>query len=993
MANDIDTASVLILPDLTRFDEETRHGIDDAFNGVEPAVRQLVDAVERIFQDMSQQVKSDFEDMKFYADSAFSQMATNAEEVGLKTAEDIQRGTDAAERAFDELRRKATADLEKVGVEAKAAGEKTHSGLSTFVGGAALLGGITAVGAGLEQLTSFGLKSAGQIEQLKISFDQLTGSVKAGDKQFQDLSNFAAATPFEMQDVTVAAQRFDAFSKSVGISQAQLIPFLTTIGNVVSVTGGGAQAFDSVSLAMGQIASRGKLTLDNLNQLSNALPGFSGTLAIANATGKTQAQVMDEISKGQISAADGIQYLLKGMQQFPGAAGAMEKQSQTLVGVFSTFHDVVAMNLAGSFASSIPAIKDALTQITPIIGDALKEVSPVIGDLLTSLLSLAGPLVSALADILTPLLDGLAQGLKLIGPVLQPLGQSLGAVAAALGPVLTMAGQLIAALGPALTPIIQALVPAINGLVVGIQPIITALLPIITTLGQIIGAILAPAMESLGKVFQIIGPPLGQLVTAIGTALSPLLQVLAPIVVTLVKALDPLWPVLGQLIVPITQLVVALTPLIALIAQLLVIAVDIAAPIIRLVANLLALLSAKAIAPLLMAIAKALTWVFKWLQPVADWLAKAGDWLNKLNWGKIGHEIGGAFADAWKAVAGFFSRLPGQIASWLVSVGSAIGNFFASLPGMIWHALQAIPGLLVRAVQDWFHAVFFALGFAIGSLIRYIETVPPMIFNIWKNLWLEGLHLWIAGINAVINFVMSLPHRIWAILIDAKNGALIIIHDMINGIIFWFTVMPGKVLGFIESMWNRAKALFREGVDAAVNFIRGLPGRAASGVSGLWSSMVNAIGDIIGNFRRMGVNIINGLIDGIKGAVGGAIKVVVSAMKSIYQGALSALGIHSPSKLFADIGKMTVAGYVQGVETHQPHAENAVMNMLAVPQTMTGGAYGASGGALFGPGSIQVHFNGVVPSQSQANAVGQQVGQGIASALLRRGVTDRPKKL
>jgi tape measure domain-containing protein len=983
MSQPIDTASVLILPDYSKFESETKHGVDEAFSGVEPAVKQLVDAVERIFTDMADQVKADFEEIKFYADSAFDHMATGAEEVGLKTAEDIRRGTDAAENAFDELRRKATEDLDRVGTKARDAGDKTKMGLSSFVGGAALLGGITAVGAGLEQLTQFGLQSAGQVEQLKISFDQLTGSVAAGEKQFKDLQNFAAATPFEMQDVTVAAQRFDAFSKSVGISQQQLVPFLTTIGNVVSVTGGGAEAFNSVSLAMGQIASRGKLTLDNLNQLSNALPGFSGALAIANVTGKTQAQVMDEISKGQISASEGIQDLLKGMQQFPGAAGAMQKQSQTLIGVFSTFHDVVSMQLTDAFTSSIPQIKDTLTQITPIIGDALKEVGPTIGATLTSLMSLAGPLISGLAHVLAPLLNGLAQGLQQIGPVLAPLGGALGSLASALAPILVMAGQLAAALGPALTPIIQALVPAVTGLMTGIKPIIAALVPIVTELGQVIGAVLAPVMNSLGAIFEAIGPPIAQLVAAIGQALSPLLEALAPLVETLLKALDPLWPTIALLIKPVTDLVIALMPLIDVVAQLLVIAADIAAPLIKLVSVILQFLTAKAVVPLLELVAKSLVVILGPLEKLVGPLTKVDAWFQRLNWGKIMATVGHAFVVAWNAVANFFGRLPGMIGGWLSTAWNTIVHFFTSLPGMILNALAAIPGLLERAAVGWFHTLFFAIGYGIGTMIKMWENLPPMLWNLFKNLWLEGLHLWEDGITAVINYVLAVPGRVAAIFTDVKNTVIRLASDAITGILNFWAQLPGRVANFAVSTWNRARQLFSDGVNAVVGFIKQLPSRSGSALSGLWTAMKNGIGNIVGNFTQLGRDIIGGLISGIKSAISAAINVVSSAMKDIYHGALSALGIHSPSKLFHYIGSMSMAGYSQGVSDRKASAHTAVLDAVVPRVGVTSTSTTQSTSSVFGPGSIVLQFSGGAPSQRQAYAAGQSVGQGILDVLNR----------
>lgn len=306
------------------------------------------------------------------------------------------------------------------------------------------------------------------------------------------------STPFEFPEVAGAAQRFLAFNDAVGLSDDSLRPFLTTLGDVASVTGGGAQALNSVTLAMGQIASSGKLTLDNLNQISEALPGFSGVAAIASATGKTTAQVMQEISAGSIDATTGIQALLVGMQKFPGAAGAMEKQSQTLLGVFSTFKDTLSQALVAGFAPVLPAIKDALSAATPLLGDAIAKIAPALGSALSAILPLIATVVSAISPILKPLIDGIGVFVRTAGETggLQQLGDALGQVAKAMMPLFPVLGDLVGALAVALIPAIESLIPQLPEIVDGMVQVLNAITPILPALGFMIASIV-----ELGKVF------------------------------------------------------------------------------------------------------------------------------------------------------------------------------------------------------------------------------------------------------------------------------------------------------------------------------------------------------------------------------------------------------------------------------------------------------------------------------------------------------------
>ena len=69
------------------------------------------------------------------------------------------------------------------------------------------------------------------------------------------------------------------------------------------------------------------------------------------------------------------------------------------------------------------------------------------------------------------------------------------------------------------------------------------------------------------------------------------------------------------------------------------------------------------------------------------------------------------------------------------------------------------------------------------------------------------------------------------------------------------------------------------------------------------SIVLSGIGGKLSEFTSMGSNLINGLKRGIQNAAGS----VVSAARGVVSDAISAaenlLGIHSPSKVFADIGK------------------------------------------------------------------------------------------
>ena len=717
MTSPIDTASVAIVPDFSAFGREASAGIDRALRGVVGDVRTAFDTVERA-----------------------------ASDAGADVGREFQQGGESAERALREISTTARREFAQVQTSATAAG----SGLRANLGGAlgfvktALIGLTVAAGTGLAAMTGFGLKSAAQLEQVQVAFNSLLGSAEKGAEVFKGLQQFAAATPFEFPEVAGAAQRFLAFNDAVGLSDDALQPFLTTLGNVASVTGGGAQALNSVTLAMGQIASSGKLTLDNLNQISEALPGFSGVAAIAAATGKTTAQVMDEISKGEINATVGIQALLTGMNKFPGAAGAMEKQAQTLLGVFSTFKDTLSQALVAGFAPVLPAIKQSLTEVTPILGQAIAGLAPVLGQLLAGVLPLLGQLIQAITPILAPLVSALGEGLKAVGPALQPLGNALGQIAGALAPLLPLFAQLAVLIAGALGPVIQALVPVFAELVGSVlPPLLEVLKPILVILSNVAGTIataLLPIVKVLAKVFEVLGPPIMTIVQALADLLMPIISALAPVIGQLLEAFTPILDIIVALIPPLVSIIQAFMPLTDVIVALLPAVVAIVTPLAKLVALIVGFLAQEAIVPLVELLAKVLTLVLSPLELLVPLIESFVGWITSLDWGAIGAAIGGFFVDMWNHILDFFK---------------GIGNWFASLPGVARQHFEAMKNAIIAKVAE---VIAFARGIpgrilsAIGSLGGLLVNAGrSVIQGLWNGISAMGGWLWTQVKNFVYN--------------------------------------------------------------------------------------------------------------------------------------------------------------------------------------------------------------------------------------------------
>ena len=208
------------------------------------------------------------------------------------------------------------------------------------------LGVIAGVGVALGALGLASVKAAGQMEQTRIAFTTLLKDGEKAKSFLSELEKFAASTPFELPGVLDASKRLLAF----GFSAEQVIPILTAVGDSAAALGIGEEGIQRLTLAIGQMQAKGKVSAEEMLQLAEA--GVPAWEMLANKIGTDIPTAMDKASKGQISAAEGIQAVISGMNSKFG--GMMEQQSPTVNGIMSN-------------------IQDSVTQTMVVIGDELIE--------------------------------------------------------------------------------------------------------------------------------------------------------------------------------------------------------------------------------------------------------------------------------------------------------------------------------------------------------------------------------------------------------------------------------------------------------------------------------------------------------------------------------------------------------------------------------------------------------------------------------------------
>jgi tape measure domain-containing protein len=204
------------------------------------------------------------------------------------------------------------------------------------------------------------------LEQDLIAIKTFVGSLEEAQALVMEIREFAAATPFQLDDLIKATKILLSFGWTAETVGAQLF----MMGNIASALN---IPIDELAKIMGKIKAVGKLTGETLNQLQER--GVPVLAMLAAHLGITEAAVQSMISQGAIS----FNMLQQAMWETAGVGGemstAMAEQSQALIGLWSTLKDNIlelGMLIAVGFADDLKYALRVMIHIVKKLKDWIK---------------------------------------------------------------------------------------------------------------------------------------------------------------------------------------------------------------------------------------------------------------------------------------------------------------------------------------------------------------------------------------------------------------------------------------------------------------------------------------------------------------------------------------------------------------------------------------------------------------------------------------------
>ena len=357
-----------------------------------------------------------------------------------KTVRQIGRSTGLA-RVGRDLRRVGR-QMGRVAEEAGRFGTRfgiLAAGIGALVGGAALT-------------------AAGKIEQLEVSFESMLGSAKAAKDMIEDLSYFAATTPFQLTDIGFATKSLIAF----GVRGDEVIGKLQFLGDIAAGTG---VPLGELAQIYGKALAKGKAQTEELNQMSErGVPILQALVDLAAKYGNeiSKEDVYKAAEKGQIKFKT-VEEALMSMTAEGGLFNEqMQKQSETLFGLASTVKD----NLFLAFADLGNQIEEAFE-----VKQSMKDFIVWLGALVAEMKKPADA-QQGFARTITASLVSIKGIFNTVGSVLgaigdffnnTPLGQQIMAIVDSVGALELAFGALALYMGSGLLTAIGGLIAILTG--------------------------------------------------------------------------------------------------------------------------------------------------------------------------------------------------------------------------------------------------------------------------------------------------------------------------------------------------------------------------------------------------------------------------------------------------------------------------------------------------------------------------------------------------
>ena len=289
--------------------------------------------------------------------------------------------------------------------------------------------------------------------------------------------------------------------------------------------------------------------------------------------------------------------------------------------------------------------------------------------------------------------------------------------------------------------------------------------------------------------------------------------------------------------------------------------------------------------------------------------------------------IKSAASTIWNGIASFFTTIWSGVTSAVTGAWKGISSSLIRL----WNGIKSAAGSVWNAVKN---VILTPVYFVTGAVVLAWQKVKGPVTVVWNALRSAASTVW-NGIKAVIvNPVKSAVSTTAAAFQSLKAKVSAVFSAIrLKASSAWNsvkTVMGNAArtgVAAVKSAFSKLSGIASSAFNKCASAIRSAGGKIKSICSSLASGAVNTLKSHFAGAASIGANLITGLWNGISSKVGWIISQVGSIGSKIVAAGKKALGVHSPSVIFYQIGKNVSLGLANGISKNARLSEAAVQKM------------------------------------------------------------------
>lgn len=275
-------------------------------------------------------------------------------------------------------------------------------------------------------------------------------------------------------------------------------------------------------------------------------------------------------------------------------------------------------------------------------------------------------------------------------------------------------------------------------------------------------------------------------------------------------------------------------------------------------------------------------------------------------------------------VTGLVTAIPDLVAAAPQIITSLVSAISANLPAIL-AAGQQLLTMFGSGIQSGVPQMVAQLPAAIDGFLGFITEQLPAVLDKGVEMLTELANGIIAGIPQLLeqlplifeSFETFLTVNLPVILDKGMDLLFNFVDGIIAGIPNMVARLPEIIKSITTTLSNNYPKIIRSGFDLLIKLADGI----LSAIPDLVSVLPQVVAAILSGFSsavsgvfEIGKNIVMGLWDGIKSMGSWIAEKIGDFFGGIVDGAKDLLGIHSPSRVFADIGKNMALGLGNGWE-------------------------------------------------------------------------------